>query len=94
MQELGQRVVLSRGRVSRLVDELEKQGLVRRHPDPNDGRATFAVITPAGRAALLRAAPIYLAGIERHSTSHLTHAERLGIASGLGRVVAHHDRET
>ena len=36
MQELAGRVVLSRTRVSRLVDELEHRGLVTRQPDPTD----------------------------------------------------------
>lgn len=93
MQDLGSRVVLSRSRVSRLVDELERSGLVERRPDTTDGRATLASITPAGRAALRRAAPIYMAGIERHFTSHLSDAERAAIAAGLARVVAHHEAE-
>src|SRR3954470_19986942 len=44
MQELGARVVLSRSRISRLVDELAGQGLVRRDPDPQDRRSSFAVL--------------------------------------------------
>ena len=90
MQELGERVVLSRARVSRLVGELEVEGFVRREPDPSDGRATFAVITPAGTSALRTAAPHYLAGIERHFTSHLTSGERRSITEGLMRVVDAH----
>ena len=41
------------------------RGLVERRPDPDDGRGALATITPAGRAALKRTAPIYLAGIDR-----------------------------
>ena len=52
MQQLSDRVVLSRSRVSRVVDEMERAGLVRREPDPDDRRAAFAVITEDGRAAL------------------------------------------
>jgi DNA-binding MarR family transcriptional regulator len=55
IQELAARVVLTRTRVSRLVDA----GLVERQPDPDDGRAGFAVLTPAGRDALRAAAPAY-----------------------------------
>src|SRR5690349_23333880 len=50
MSELGQRVVLSRTRVSRIVDELAAAGLVERQPDQADGRSSFAVLTPAGRS--------------------------------------------
>lgn len=91
MQELGMRAVLSRTRISRIVTELEQQRLVERIPDPDDGRASLATITAAGRRALRRAAPIYLSGIERHFTSHLTAQERNIIARGLQRVADVHD---
>ncbi len=90
MQELGQRVVLSRTRVSRLVQELESRGLVRRTPDPDDRRSTLASITDAGLAALTEAAPTYLAGIEAHFSRHLEPAERRAITVGLTRVVGAH----
>jgi len=75
MTELGARVVLSRERVSRVVAELERAGLVRREPNPDDGRSSFAVVTAQGRSRLRAAAPTYLAGIERHYTSHLSDQE-------------------
>lgn len=92
MQQLSQRVVLSRTRVSRLVDEMARSGLVDKVPDPHDGRATLAVVTPAGRAALRRAAPVYLAGIDEHFTSHLDEAALRTIRAALGRVLEAHDR--
>jgi DNA-binding MarR family transcriptional regulator len=91
MQDLGARVVLSRTRVSRLVTELEGEGLVERRPDPADGRATLATITRAGRAALRRAAPVYLAGIDEHFNRHLTMAQRRTIARVLQRVLDAHE---
>jgi DNA-binding MarR family transcriptional regulator len=90
MQELAERVVLSRSRVSRLVDELEVAGLVVRGPDPSDKRAVHVAITPAGRTALRKAAPHYLEAIERHFTTHLSEAERCGLVRSLGRVEASH----
>jgi DNA-binding MarR family transcriptional regulator len=91
MQELAARTVLSRTRVSRLVDEMAAARLVRREPDPDDGRAAFAVLTPAGRQALRRAAPCYLAGIRRYFTDHLDDDEVGWVASALGKVVEAHD---
>jgi DNA-binding MarR family transcriptional regulator len=88
MQELAGRVVLSRSRVSRVVDEMVRAGLVRREADPSDGRAAFAVATDAGRAALRRAAPVYLKGIEEQFLAHLTPAELRTIETGLNRVLA------
>ncbi|WP_218024355.1 MarR family winged helix-turn-helix transcriptional regulator [Nocardia lijiangensis] len=64
MSDLGERVVLSRTRVSRLVTELETQGLVRRESNPDDGRSAFVSITDTGRQRLREAAPHYLSGIE------------------------------
>ncbi|MFF0492141.1 MarR family winged helix-turn-helix transcriptional regulator [Nocardia sp. NPDC004068] len=64
MSDLGERVVLSRTRVSRLITELASEGLVRREANPDDGRSAFVSITDAGRERLREAAPHYLSGIE------------------------------
>jgi DNA-binding MarR family transcriptional regulator len=94
MQDLGLKAVLSRTRVSRIVSELQQAGLVERLADPDDGRVTLASITAAGRRALKQAAPVYLAGIERHFTRHLTIAEQRAIVIGLQRVIDVHDADT
>ena len=90
IQELAARVVLTRTRVSRLVDRLVDAGLAERQPDPDDGRACFAALTPAGRAALRAAAPVYLAGIEQHFARHLTDEQADAISEGLQQVVDAH----
>jgi len=86
MTELGARAVLSRERVSRVVDELERAGLVRRERNPDDGRSLLAVITDEGRARLRAAAPAYLAGIERHFGAHVGD-DAATVAAALLRVV-------
>ena len=93
MADLADRVVLSRTRVSRLVDELQADGYIERQPSPDDGRVTFAAITPSGRGALRRAAPVYLASIDRNFTSLLTHHERNLITIALNKVIEHHEPE-
>ena len=87
MSELGARVVLSRERVSRVVDELERAGLVGRERNPDDKRSLFAVLRPEGRARLRAAAPVYLESIERHYTGHLEDEEIRVISVALGRVL-------
>jgi DNA-binding MarR family transcriptional regulator len=87
MTELGAKAVLSRERVSRVVDELERAGLVRRERNPDDGRSLLAVVTDEGRARLRAAAPTYLAGIEHHFGAHLDDGEAQAIATALYRVV-------
>ena len=91
MQELGNRVVLSRSRASRVVDELAAAGLARRDPDPSDRRGSFAVLTDSGRQALRAAAPVYLAGIGEHFTAVLTDEELPVLQAALGRVLAEND---
>jgi DNA-binding MarR family transcriptional regulator len=88
MSALGSVAVVSRSRVSRVVDELVRAGLVEREPNPDDGRSAYARITPAGRARLRAAAPTYLAGIERHFTKHLTANEARTVTTALEKVLA------
>lgn len=87
MQELGERAVLSRSRVSRIVDQLVAAGLVERRPDRDDGRVTHAVITAAGRSRLRRAAPAYLRGIDREFTDRLSSAELTTLRSACERLL-------
>ena len=86
MSELGERVVLSRTRVSRLVDELAGAGLVRRDANPDDARSSFAVLTATGQAAYRQAAPIYLRAITSHFAVGLTVPELETIADALTGV--------
>jgi DNA-binding MarR family transcriptional regulator len=87
MTDLSARVVLSRERVSRVVDELEAAGLVRRERNVEDKRSFLTAITPEGRARLRAAAPVYLAGIEEHYASHLTDDEIRVIGQAFARVL-------
>jgi DNA-binding MarR family transcriptional regulator len=87
MSQLGAVAVVSRSRVSRVVDDLVAADLVERVRNPDDGRSAFARITAAGRARLRAAAPTYLAGIEHHFTRHLSDDEATLIATGLAKVL-------
>ena len=91
MQELGLRAVLSRTRVSRVVGELEDAGYVRREPDPTDGRATLATLTPSGLVAFRTTAPLYLTGIERHFTRFIPPAGQRAVVAALQPVIEAHD---
>jgi DNA-binding MarR family transcriptional regulator len=88
MTELGDRAVLSRTRISRVVAELEAAGLVARQLDDHDRRCSYAEITANGRARLRAAAPTYLNGIAEHYSRHLTKDEARTITSALGKVLA------
>ena len=88
MGELGQVAVVSRTRASRVVDHLAAAGLVTRQSNPDDRRSAYATITEAGRSRLREAAPVYLAGIQRHFTSRMSPQEARTVAAALGKVAA------
>jgi DNA-binding MarR family transcriptional regulator len=90
MQDLAEAVVLSRTRVSRVVDEMQAAGLVERLPNPADGRSTIVVITAKGRRDFRAAAPVYLRGIAEHFTGLLTAEELDCVRTALGKVAAAH----
>lgn len=90
MQDLAEAVVLSRTRVSRVVDEMEAAGLVGRQPNPADGRSTLVAVTAKGRRQFRAAAPVYLRGIAEHFSALLTEEELECVATALGKVVAAH----
>ena len=91
MSELGERVVLSRTRVSRVVDELVAEGLVSRTPNPADARSAFATLTAAGIKRFRDAAPVYLDAIEDEFGRHLPERDLRNIATALQRVLAGRD---
>ncbi|RAM35266.1 MarR family winged helix-turn-helix transcriptional regulator [Arthrobacter globiformis] len=50
LNELNDNVLLSQSSLSRLVDRLEKRGLVERMPAPDDGRGVLLKLTEEGAA--------------------------------------------
>jgi len=86
MSDLADRVVLSRTRVSRLVDELVARGLVSKADNPDDRRSAHAVVTQAGLAEFRASAPVYVRAIEERFAAHLTDDELVSLASILAKV--------
>jgi DNA-binding MarR family transcriptional regulator len=61
MSSLAEVTNASLSRLSRVVTRLESRLLVRREPEPTDGRFTNAVLTEAGLQTLVEAAPGHVA---------------------------------
>jgi DNA-binding MarR family transcriptional regulator len=61
--EIAERVLLSHSGLSRLIDRIEKQGLVERRVCKTDRRAFFVALTDEGRGMLERMWPVYARGI-------------------------------
>ena len=55
LSKVGERLQVHATSVTNVIDRLEAAGLVRREPNPRDGRGTLAVITDAGREVARKA---------------------------------------
>ncbi len=86
MSELAEAVLLSRSGLTRLVDRMERDGLVQRQSCPSDARGTFTVVTPEGRRRLREAAPTHLRGVRTHVTGRLTQGELTELTRMLDHV--------
>jgi DNA-binding MarR family transcriptional regulator len=65
MSELAEAVHLSRSGLTRMIDKLERQGLLERHKGERDPRQVFACITKTGLERLAETTPTHLAGVRR-----------------------------
>ena len=72
MSNLGAQRMLTPSGITRVVIRLEERGLVRRVPDPVDGRAAFAVLTKPGLAALRRAHVLHHEAVRELYVGRLT----------------------
>lgn len=75
MSDLGARRMLTPSGITRVVGRLEEHGLVRREPDPADGRAAFAALTRSGLEALRRAQIVHHATVRELYLGRLTEHE-------------------
>jgi DNA-binding MarR family transcriptional regulator len=55
LSKIGERLQVHATSVTNVIDRLEAAGLVRREPNPQDGRGTLAVITDDGRTVATKA---------------------------------------
>jgi DNA-binding MarR family transcriptional regulator len=72
MSELADSVLLSRSGLTRLVDRLERDGLLERERCEDDARGYFAAITDRGRALFDEARRTHLAGVRERFVDRLS----------------------
>jgi DNA-binding MarR family transcriptional regulator len=87
MSELQRIVMLSSGTLTGAIDRMERAGLVRRVPDPDDGRA-WRVEPAAGEAAPRRTVEATLERIEGDCFAALTASERRELLRLLDKLTA------
>jgi DNA-binding MarR family transcriptional regulator len=87
MAELADRVILSRSGMTRLVDRLEREGLLERDKCSSDARGFFAVLTPKGEELLASARPTHLDGVRERFLTHFGPEELATLARWWDRIV-------
>ena len=87
MAELAEGVLLSRSGMTRLVDRLEREGLLERDACVDDGRGTFAVLTAKGEELLQRARRTHLDGVRERFLRNYTEDELEQFARFWNRVL-------
>ncbi|EJB04610.1 transcriptional regulator [Rhizobium leguminosarum bv. trifolii WSM597] len=85
--EIEERTLLAQYNLSRLIDRLEREGLVRREVFAEDGRGRWVVITEAGRQLRERMWAVYAGSIETHIGCKLTENEARTLAGLLDRFL-------
>ena len=81
MFELADAVVLSRSGLTRLVDRLERGGLVERERGEVDPRQMYARLTGRGLEVLADATPTHVAGIKERFLERLSDEQTKQLAS-------------
>jgi DNA-binding MarR family transcriptional regulator len=87
MNELADRVLLSRAGITRLVDRLVADGLVIRMKCASDARGAFASLTDKGLARLEEARPAHLTAVKRFFLGSFSRAELEALADLMERSV-------
>jgi DNA-binding MarR family transcriptional regulator len=86
MCELAEHAQLSRSGLTRLVDRLEREGLLERCSCNHDARGSYACLTEAGRERLEEARVTHLGVVRMHFFSHFSEPELGALADMWERI--------
>lgn len=86
MSELAEKAFSSRSGLTRRIDKLSVEGLVRRTDAAEDGRGVIVELTGAGIDRLKQIAPVHLRGVARHFIDRLDDRELAGLERALAKV--------
>jgi DNA-binding MarR family transcriptional regulator len=87
MFELADAIVLSRSGLTRLVERLERDGLVERERGEVDLRQMYARLTDRGLEVLTEATPTHIAGIKERFLERLSDEQTKQLAAIWGAVL-------
>ena len=86
IQDLAVQSILTRSGVSRVVERLEKAGLVLREEAAADRRGAYAILTEAGMARFQSAAEHHTAFVREHYLALFSEAELMQMAEFWRRL--------
>ncbi len=84
--DLATKVLLTQSGITRMLDPLEKRGLVGKEPSEEDRRVTYATLTENGRTTLTAAARSHRNDIATLFTTHFTKADLKTLDTLLERL--------
>lgn len=89
MNELAGRILASKSGLTRVVDRMEEEGLVRRERPPGDRRVVQVSITPEGLEALHASRVVHHRSIQQHFVQHLDQRDLTALTRALEKVRDH-----
>jgi DNA-binding MarR family transcriptional regulator len=87
MAELAEHVLLSRSGMTRLIDRLEREGMVSRSTCDKDGRGCYAGLTDLGRETVEQARTTHIAVVRAGFLRHFSEDEMRELATMFERVL-------
>ena len=85
--EIGEKVLLNKHNLSRLIDRLEKNRLVGRHACAEDGRGNLIKITEKGEKLIKQVWPVYGQSIQESFVTKLKSSEFIELSRVLSKVL-------
>jgi MarR family transcriptional regulator, transcriptional regulator for hemolysin len=90
-RDLARAVRIEQPSMAQMMARMERDGLIRRAPDPHDGRSSRVALTSAALASLPDACAVLLQG-NRDALDGFSDAESAQLVALLDRLIANLDR--
>lgn len=87
LSELAAVTNMTLSHLSRVVSRLEDADLLRRAPDPADGRYTLAILTDAGHDRVVAAAPGHVEAVRKYVFDGLSDEQKAALGDAMGPIV-------
>jgi DNA-binding MarR family transcriptional regulator len=85
--EIEQKTLLAQYNLSRLLDRIEREGLIRRETCPDDARGQWIAVTDKGRTLKKKMWKAYAPAIQRHVGDKLDDRQAAALGEFLGRLL-------